>query len=115
MFFAVCFSAEAQQPKRVPRIGFLHDPSSSLDRFEVFRQGLHELGYVEGKSACSRVKYPGSPSSAIASAGSSTIILQGGQHGQAFPWTPDFFEKDGCAGRSRRTDRGSLEALPRLF
>ena len=48
MFFALCFSAEAQQPKRVPRIGFLHDPSSSPDRFEVFRQGLHELGYVEG-------------------------------------------------------------------
>ena len=42
---------EAQQPK-VPRIGFL-EPSGSpttSPRLQFFRQGLHELGYVEGKS-----------------------------------------------------------------
>jgi putative tryptophan/tyrosine transport system substrate-binding protein len=39
--------AEAQQSKKVPRIGYL---SSGLRRTEEFRQGLRELGYVEGKN-----------------------------------------------------------------
>jgi putative ABC transport system substrate-binding protein len=44
--------AEAQQPTKVPRIGFLiAAPSSSVSaRLEAFRQGLRELGYVEGKN-----------------------------------------------------------------
>ena len=44
--------AEAQQSKKVPRIGFLV-PGSSVNyaaRIEAFRQGLRELGYVEGKN-----------------------------------------------------------------
>ena len=43
--------AEAQ-PAKVPRIGFLMTASSSASfaRLEAFRQGLRELGYVEGKS-----------------------------------------------------------------
>jgi putative ABC transport system substrate-binding protein len=44
--------AEAQQPTKIPRIGFLAAVSSSTisARTEAFRQGLRELGYVEGKS-----------------------------------------------------------------
>jgi putative ABC transport system substrate-binding protein len=44
--------AEAQQPKKVPRIGFLFNtpPSANVARIEAFRQGLRELGYVEGKN-----------------------------------------------------------------
>src|SRR6266542_12313 len=44
--------AQAQQPKKLPRIGFLGatSPSTISDRFEAFRQGLHELGYVEGQN-----------------------------------------------------------------
>ena len=44
--------AEAQQPPKVPRIGFLSggSPTTSPARYEVFRQGLRELGYVEGKN-----------------------------------------------------------------
>jgi len=42
--------AEAQQTKKIPRIGFLLGGSSGSDpRVEAFRQGLRELGYVEGK------------------------------------------------------------------
>jgi putative ABC transport system substrate-binding protein len=52
MLLALCFAAEAQQPKKVPRIGFLSaaSPSAIAARTEAFRQGLRELGYVEGKS-----------------------------------------------------------------
>jgi putative tryptophan/tyrosine transport system substrate-binding protein len=44
--------AEAQQPKKVPRIGYLSGspPSSIAEHNEAFRQGLRELGYMEGKN-----------------------------------------------------------------
>jgi ABC-type uncharacterized transport system substrate-binding protein len=44
--------AEAQQPKKVPRIGYmsLQSRASESARVEGFRQGLRDLGYVEGKS-----------------------------------------------------------------
>jgi putative tryptophan/tyrosine transport system substrate-binding protein len=44
--------AEAQQPKKVPRIGFLSaaSPSTISARIDAFRQGLRELGYLEGKN-----------------------------------------------------------------
>jgi putative ABC transport system substrate-binding protein len=52
MLFALSFPAEAQQPAKVPRIGYLIGPSLSASsaRIEAFRQGLRELGYVEGKN-----------------------------------------------------------------
>ena len=44
--------AEAQQGGKIPRIGFLvaSSPSFYSSRIEAFRQGLRELGYVEGKN-----------------------------------------------------------------
>jgi putative ABC transport system substrate-binding protein len=51
--FAMCGAvAQAQQPKKVPRIGYLTvaSLSSNVARVEAFRQGLRELGYVEGKN-----------------------------------------------------------------
>ena len=47
--FTLPFAAEAQQTGKVPRIGWLAaGPNPALD--EAFRQGLRELGYVEGKN-----------------------------------------------------------------
>ena len=52
MFLALNSSAEAQQSAKIPRIGYLTTSSlsSSSTRLEAFRQGLRELGYVEGKN-----------------------------------------------------------------
>ena len=50
LLFALCASAEAQQPKKIPRIGFVLGSDGSDPRFEAFRQGLRELGYNEGKN-----------------------------------------------------------------
>jgi len=52
LFFALCFYANAQQPAKVPRIGFLSSlsPAAVSARMDAFRQGLRELGYVEGKN-----------------------------------------------------------------
>jgi len=57
--FALCFAASAQQPNKVPRIGYLTaTPSSTISaRTEAFRQGLRELGYVEGKNIVIEWRY----------------------------------------------------------
>ena len=49
MLFALCTSVEAQQPKNVHRIGY-QSAGTSAGREEAFRQGLRELGYVEGQN-----------------------------------------------------------------
>ena len=59
MLFALCVPAEAQQPTKVPRIGSLYagDPSTQSARIEAFRQGLRDLGYVEGKNIVVEYRY----------------------------------------------------------
>jgi len=49
---AAAVIAEAQQPKKIPRIGYLAATSLSANAvlIEAFRQGLRELGYAEGKN-----------------------------------------------------------------
>jgi putative ABC transport system substrate-binding protein len=43
--------ARAQQPTKIPRIGYLGGATGSNQaRIEALRQGLRELGYVEGKN-----------------------------------------------------------------
>ena len=50
MLFALSFSAQAQQPGKVPRIGYLSLRSGFGVNDEAFRQGLRELGYTEGQN-----------------------------------------------------------------
>ena len=57
MFLALCASVEAQQPKKIPRIGWLGAARTSAPRMEAFRQGLHELGYTEGKNIVIEYRY----------------------------------------------------------
>jgi ABC-type uncharacterized transport system substrate-binding protein len=50
--------AEAQQPTKVPRIGYLGASFlSSAERVKAFRQGLRDLGYVEGKNIVIEYRY----------------------------------------------------------
>ena len=52
VLLALGVTAEAQQPGKIPRIGFLGNSTAALEEnlVEPFRQGLHDLGYVEGKN-----------------------------------------------------------------
>jgi len=52
LLFALSLPAQAQQPKKIPRIGYLSASSAAeaLSRTEAFRRGLRELGYVEGEN-----------------------------------------------------------------
>src|SRR5262245_19497353 len=58
------FQAEAQQPKSIPRIGYLSRDLHPADsraptprNLEAFRQGLQELGYIEGKNIIVEYRY----------------------------------------------------------
>src|SRR5262245_44073113 len=58
--FALCASVSAQQPKKIPRIGYLSAGIGSLSSYaprEPFRLGLRELGYVEGKNIVIEWRY----------------------------------------------------------
>ena len=59
LILAAGHASDAQQPKQVPRIGHLSgsSPSSVAARIEAFRQGLHELGYVEGQNIVIEYRY----------------------------------------------------------
>jgi putative ABC transport system substrate-binding protein len=50
MLFALCFSAQAQQPAKAYRIGYLRAEKAPEIDIAGFRQGLREHGYVEGKN-----------------------------------------------------------------
>jgi ABC-type uncharacterized transport system substrate-binding protein len=62
MIFALLIPASAQQPKKIPRIGYLSgsgDPSTPNPYIEAFRQGLRDLGYTEGKNILVEYRYAG--------------------------------------------------------
>src|SRR6266704_2893431 len=51
--------AEAQQPKKVPRIGYLSafEPTTESTRSEAIRLALRELGYIEGENIAIEYRY----------------------------------------------------------
>lgn len=59
MLLALSFPTNAQQPTKILRIGYLFALSTSTAsaRREAFRQGLRELGYVEGKNIIIEYRY----------------------------------------------------------
>jgi putative ABC transport system substrate-binding protein len=56
---AVAVVAEAQQPTKVPRIGVILPAFSSVSSpfMAAFREGLHDLGYTEGKNIVIEERY----------------------------------------------------------
>src|SRR6476660_6169517 len=62
MLLALSFSAEAQQANKIPRIGYLTGTSAPTAttpdlNADAFRQGLRDLGYVEGKNILIEYRY----------------------------------------------------------
>ena len=59
MLLALSFSVEAQQPTKFPRIGYLSgtDPIGAESLVKGFRQGLQDLGYIEGNNILVEYRY----------------------------------------------------------
>jgi putative ABC transport system substrate-binding protein len=59
LILAAIHPANAQQPKKVPRIGLLSssDPASESARFEAIRLALRERGYIEGQNIAIEYRY----------------------------------------------------------
>jgi len=59
VFLVTASFAEAQQTKKIPRIGFLGSGSPSTQKvsFDAFHQGLRELGYIEGQNIAIEYRY----------------------------------------------------------
>ncbi len=59
LLLALSFPAQAQQPKKVPRIGILFPSTAATTThvLEAFKQGLRELGYVEGQNVLLEARY----------------------------------------------------------
>jgi len=59
LFVALTLPAEAQQPKKVPRIGYLSpfDAATESARSEPYRRALRELGYIEGQNVAIEYRY----------------------------------------------------------
>jgi putative ABC transport system substrate-binding protein len=59
MLFAPCVFVEAQQPKKVPRLGYLSNINAATDsaRAEGIRLALRELGYIEGQNIAIESRY----------------------------------------------------------
>jgi putative ABC transport system substrate-binding protein len=59
LLFALCSSAQAQQSKKVPRIGYLalNEPARESARAEAIRLALRERGYIEGQNIATEYRY----------------------------------------------------------
>ena len=59
VLFALCVPADAQQPKKVPRIGYLSsgDAARESARSEGIRLALRERGYIEGQNIAIEYRY----------------------------------------------------------
>ena len=60
LFVAPCFPAASQQPAKIPRIGYVSgsgDPKTPGPQVEGFRQGLRDLGYIEGNNILVEYRY----------------------------------------------------------
>jgi putative tryptophan/tyrosine transport system substrate-binding protein len=60
LFLVIVHRVEAQQPKKIPRVGYVSgsgDASNPGPLVEAFRQGLRDLGYIEGKNILVEYRY----------------------------------------------------------
>jgi len=59
VLLALPFPARAQQPKKVPRIGYLspNDAATDSTRAEGIRLALRERGYIEGHNIATEYRY----------------------------------------------------------
>src|SRR5215813_7353663 len=78
MLLAFAVIVEAQQPKKIYRIGILLVGSSSFYAawIDVFRQGLKELGYIEGKNIAIEYRYAEGKADRLPALAAELVVLK---------------------------------------
>ena len=74
----------AQQPKKIPRVGYLSASSASeaLVRTNAFRQGLRDFGYVEGKNLIVELRYADGKFDRLPTLAAELVAAPGRRHRQ---------------------------------
>jgi putative tryptophan/tyrosine transport system substrate-binding protein len=75
ILLAICTSAHAQQPKRVPHIGYLRFIEVPVYD-AAFRKGLSELGYVEGQNIHVEYRFAGGSTERLAEFAAELVSLK---------------------------------------
>src|SRR5262249_49902046 len=57
LILAAMYTAEAQQPGKISRVAFLSPGSPESPQLEAFRDGMCQLGYVEGQNIIIEYRY----------------------------------------------------------
>jgi putative tryptophan/tyrosine transport system substrate-binding protein len=78
LLLALGFHVEAQQSSRIPKIGFLVGPSRSffVNRIESFEQGLHSLGYTEGKNVVIEYRFADGKADRLPALAAELVVLK---------------------------------------
>ena len=76
--FIAPLAAEAQQARNIPRIGILYPgtPAPYSTSLGAFRQGLRELGYVEGQNILLEPRYAGGQAERFADLAAELVSLK---------------------------------------
>jgi hypothetical protein len=88
--------AEAQAPKKLPRIGYFSLSGGSSDRDESFKQGLRELGWVDKKNYMIAYRWVAGKLEQLAHVADELVRLKGGRDHCHFD--------AGCTGRKERDE-----------
>jgi len=78
LLFAFCVPAQAQQSRRIPKVGILLPGSRSTyaTRIDAFLSGLRELGYTEGKTIITELRFTEGKSNRLAESAADLIRLK---------------------------------------
>jgi ABC-type uncharacterized transport system substrate-binding protein len=78
MLFALSYSASAQQPKKVPLIGYFSstDPATESARAETIRLALRERGYIEGQNIAIEYRYAEGKQDRLSELGAELVRLK---------------------------------------
>jgi putative ABC transport system substrate-binding protein len=78
LLLALSFPVHAQQSRKIPRVGYLTlaSASSNLPRREAFRDGLRNLGYIEGQNINIEYRYADSKTDRLSELAADLVRLQ---------------------------------------
>ena len=75
-FVGLADLAVAQQPGKIPRIGYLSLSAKPSVRDEAFVQGLRELGYIDGQTIAIEYRWAANKAESLAAFANELVVLK---------------------------------------